>query len=407
MSKKKQIDLFGDDDNKANDASEFERLLNASSVSHRQFVAGDRFRGEILVVNSSEAFVSTGTSTDAILPISENPNVQKPKVGEFKEFQVVRVKNGEILVREMGTTGAGVEVESLEDAFDMELPVEGTVLEVVKGGFRIKVQGQKAFCPISQMDFRVNQPEEYVGKKFDFLITKLERGRDLVVSRRKLLEIEKAGAEGEFLQTAKVDDVFSATVFRIEKYGAFVRLQNGIEGLVPISELSWSRINHPHEVVNLDQAVQVKLLKMEEDGDRLKISFSVKQGGSVEDPWQQLSSQFPSGTVVEGVVEGKEQFGLFVNIALGVTGLLPRAAWRDSLEANQYENKRRGDKVKVRVDKIDLELRRLSFSLPREDEDESWRSHSSVVGTNNSSAGKSKGMGSFADLLSGVTVKKP
>ena len=103
------------------------------------------------------------------------------------------------------------------------------------------------------------------------------------------------------------------------------------------------------------------------------------------------------GAQVEGVVEGKEQFGLFVNIAIGVTGLLPRSAWRDSTEGAQFENKRKGDKVKVRVEKIDLDTHRLSFSLPREDEDDSWRTHSSV---------SKSSFGSFGDMLKDVKAKK-
>lgn len=393
MAKKKTLDLF-EEDKVQRPQSEFEALLNASAVVTKGLRPGDRFRGEVLSVGSAEAFISTGTPTDAILPLAGR--TEPLKVGEFLDVIVVRAREGEILVKVAGTLGAGGDVDSLEDAFDMELPVEGVVLEVIKGGFRIKVQGQKAFCPLSQIDFHCANPADYVGKKFDFIITKFERGRDIVVSRRKLLDLERASAEGEFLQTVEEGAILSATVTRMERFGAFVRLDNGIEGLIPISELAWNRIHHPQEVVSLGQTVQVKLLRAVEEGDRLKVSFSLKSGGSVMDPWATLENDFPIGTQLEGTVERKESFGIFVNISQGVTGLLPRSAWRDAVDGGQYENKRKGDKLKVRVDRIDTEARRLSFSLPRDDEDDSWRSHQTAPG---------KSLGTLGDLLKNAKIK--
>lgn len=399
MAKKKGADLFGDDD-VAKPQNEFERLLNSSGVSVRGLASGDVFSGEILAVSDNEAFISTGTPTDAIMPLAIGGGKELPKVGDVIQVMVVRAREGEILVKPVGSRGGAVEMDSLEDAFDMEIPVEGTVLEVNKGGFKVKIgEGQKAFCPVSQMDWRVVNAEDYVGKKFNFIITKFERGRDIVVSRRKVMELDRAASEGDFMATAKEGDVFTGKIFRIEKYGAFIRLDNGIDGLIPIGEMSWSRINHPQEVVNLDQTVTVKLIRMVEDGERLKISFSIKQGGGMDDPWSTIESRFPVGSQVEGMVEGKEPFGLFVNIAGGITGLLPRSSWRDALDANAWEGKRRGDRVKVRVDKIDLDAHKLSFTPPREDEDDSWRGHTATT------AGKTAGFGSMAELFKGIKGK--
>lgn len=400
MGKKKSVDLFGDDEN-AKPQNEFDALLNSSGVTTRGLVNGDRFRGEVLAVSGQEAFISTGTPVDAVMPFTIASGVEPPRVGDLIDVMVVRSREGEIIVRPAHGRGGATETDSLEDAFDMEVPVEGLVTEAVKGGFRVKVQGRAGFCPISQIDWRCVRPEDYVGKKFEFIITKMERGRDLVVSRRKILEQERASSEGEFMNTAEIGSIHSATVFRLEKYGAFVRLGNGVEGLVPISELSWNRIGHPQEVVNLDQVLQVKLLRVAEDGDRLKVSFSLKQGGTDVDPWSSVDTIFPLGSQHEGTVEHKEPFGLFVRIASGVTGLLPRSAWRDSTEAAQYENKRKGDSVKVRVERIDTDNRKLSLSLPGEDEDDSWRSFTSTGPT----ASKSSGLGTLGDLLKGVKVK--
>lgn len=402
MSKKKPVDLFGDDD-VVKPQNEFDALLNGSAVSTRRLSTGDRFRGEILAVSGQEAFVSTGTPTDAVMPFLIGPNGEKPVVGSQVEVIVIRAREGEIMVKEAGSRGVGGTADSLEDAYDMELPVDGLVTEAVKGGFKVKVQGISAFCPISQLDWRVVNPADYVGRKYEFIITKFDKGRDLVVSRRKLLEQERALVEGEFQSKSAVGDIFTGEIFRIEKYGAFVRMANGIEGLIPISEMSFGRIGHPQEVVNLGQSVQVKLMAVKEEGDRLKISFSLKEGGGVDDPWQSLETTMPVGTVVDGNVEHREGFGIFVRLAVGVTGLLPRSAWADSVDGKSYENKRKGDTVKVRIARIDLDSRKISLGIPGgEDDDESWRTNSAL---NSSSAGKSGSFGSLGDLLKGVKVK--
>lgn len=403
MAKKKNVDLFAEDQ-VARPQNEFDALLNSSVIQTRGLMAGDKFRGEILAVTGQEAFISTGSPTDATMPFALTPGIEAPKSGDFVDVIVVRVREGEILVKAVGSRGVNAGADSLEDAYDMEIPVDGVVLEAVKGGFRVKVQALKAFCPISQIDWRSVNANDYVGKKFSFIITKWERGRDLVVSRRKVLEIERAASESDFMLTAEVDTIFSGTVFRLEKYGAFVRLENGVEGLIPISELSWGRINHPQEVVNLDQVVQVKLLRTIEEAGRLKVSFSLKQGGSTLDPWSSIENDFPVGTQLEGTVEHKEPFGLFVSLAVGVTGLLPRSAWRDAVDSSAYESKLKGDKVKVRVEKIDLDTHKLSFSIPGDLDDDTWRSHASAHGAS-TGAGSAKSFGTLADLMKGIKGK--
>ena len=136
MSKKKPADLFGEDDIQK-PQNEFDALLGASGVSARSLNPGSRFYGEILAVTGQEAFISTGTPTDAVMPFAVGPDGEKPKTGDHIEVIVIRVREGEILVKEVGGRGVSVAADSLEDAYDMELPVEGVVTEAVKGGFRV------------------------------------------------------------------------------------------------------------------------------------------------------------------------------------------------------------------------------------------------------------------------------
>lgn len=377
MSKK---DIFGDDIN-ANE-TDFQSLFEQSlDKAGRKLKVGDTFRAEILSIGQEEAFVSTGGPQDAVILktdlLDEEKNL-KYKVGDVIEVSVVKVRDGEVRVTRKGSRKAATDMDSLQDAADMELPVEGRVLELVKGGFRVEISGRKAFCPISQIDSSfVQDGSQFVGKKFEFLITQLdEAGRNIVVSRRKLLDLQKAENEGVWIEEHKVGDVLSGEVTRLEAFGAFVRVEGGVEGLVHVSEIGFTRLKHASEALKTGDKVQVKILKIEDQDGRLKISFSIKQAGGIGDPWMQVPVQFPVGAIVDATVDKKENFGLFITLAPGINGLLPRSKWRDSVDAAQYENKKKGDAIKVRVDQIAFEDRKLTLGLPSEHEDDSWKQHS-------------------------------
>jgi small subunit ribosomal protein S1 len=399
MSKK---DIFGDEIEDKKDVASFEELFAQSAGGlDRKLRVGDQVRGEILTIGKDEAFVSTGTPIDGLIftrdLLDENKEV-KYKVGDAIDCVVTAIKGGEIRLGKKGAlSSAGV--DSLEDAFDMELPVEGRVTETCNGGFRVNVQGKTAFCPISQIDMKfAADANEYVGKKYDFIITQFDKkGRNIVVSRRKLLEMQRAENEGTFMLKHQPGAILTGKIMRIEKFGAFVELEPGIEGLIHVSELSWSRVNDPHEVVSRGQAVMVKLLKTEELDGKLKISLSLKQADGEGNPWNSVPQKFAVGTVVQGKVEKKEVYGLFVTLAPGVTGLLPKSKWRDSVDAGQFENKKRGDDITVQVDQVLFEEKKISLGLPKEAEDTSWKSHSIP--------GQSNGFGSLGDQLKNLNIK--
>jgi small subunit ribosomal protein S1 len=391
-------DMFGDETKGREDdfGSLFEQSLNGSKVKQ-----GDGFKGEILSIGKETVYVSTGSPVDGQLPTTEildETNKPKFKVGEIIEVVVLKVRENEIFLRYKHAKSGSANLDNLEDAFDMELPVEGKVLELVKGGFRVEISGNRAFCPLSQIDLRQPQePESFVGRKFEFIITAYEKdGRNIVISRRKILEQGQAEEEGKMLEKAQVGDLYEGTITRLEKFGAFVRLENNLEGLIPVSELSWSRGVRTEDVVQVGTTVRVKLLKIEELDGRLRMSFSLKQGGGESDPWQSVMQNYPVGKVFEGTVEKKEVYGLFVNIGPAVTGLLPKSKWRDSTEGAQYENKKRGDKIQVQVDEIKMDERKLSLGLPGEGRDDSWKEHASAK----------SGFGTFGDLLKDFGKRK-
>lgn len=398
MSKK---DIFGDEVDSKKDFASFEELFAQSdSGLNRRLKVGDSIKAEILSIGKEETFVSTGTPVDGMILtrdlLDANKEVQY-KAGDIIECVVTALRGGEIRLSKKGAKGATT--DSLEDAFDMELPVEGRVTEVVNGGFRVSIQGKTAFCPISQIDIKfVQDGAAYVDKKFDFIITQFDpRGRNIVVSRRQLLELERAENEGTFMLKNEAGALLEGEIVRLERFGAFVELESGVEGLIHVSELAWSRIHDPKEVVAVGQKVTVKLLKTEEvEGGKLKISLSLKQADGEGNPWNSVPQRFPVGTVITGKVEKKEPYGLFVTLTPGINGLLPKSKWRDATDAAQYENKKRGDDIIVQIDQVLFEEKKISLGLPRDAEDNTWKQHTSA---------SSAGFGSLGDALKGLNIK--
>jgi small subunit ribosomal protein S1 len=398
MSKK---DVFGDEVNikNTNDfASMFEQSMGGVG---RKLSVGDTFIGEILSIGREEAFVSTSGTQDAMILRADLLDAEKNlkyNVGDRIEVTVVKTKGGEIRVTRAGSKKSNPDLDSLEDAYDMEMAVEGRVTEVCNGGFRVSIQNKIAFCPVSQMDYKVGDHQSYVDKKFEFLITQFDpKGRNLVVSRRRILDLQKVENEGEFLNKVKAGDIVDGSVTRMEKFGAFVSLGGGVEGLCHISEIGWSRLQDPSEVLHIGQTVQVKVLDLVEMDGRLKISLSIKQAGGEGDPWLMVPQKYPLGSTHEGTVEKKEQYGLFVNIGPGVTGLLPRSKWRDHIDAAAFENKKKGDKIKIQVDEILFEQKKMSLGVQGSADDQSWREHSAA--TAKSSFSTNNNFGSLANLM--------
>lgn len=380
MAKKSNTnDLFNDPiEDKSQD---FARLFETSLARASQTLnVGDSFAAEILSIGSSESFVSTGTTQDAVILnadlMGEN-NTLAFKVGDTIDVVVTKVRGDEIRVTRKGSKSAPADIENLEDAYDMELPVEGKVVEVVNGGFRVNIHGQTAFCPISHLGAPYgDDPNKQIGRKFEFLITQLDpKKRNIVVSRKKLLELQRAENEGVWMQKYNVGDILEGQVTRTEAYGAFVSLGSSLEGLVHISEVGFTRLKHASEGVRVGENVRVKILKIADEEGRLKISLSIKQAGGATDPWVLVPQSFPVGKIVTGTVEKKEPYGLFVNLGPGVTGLLPKSKWRDSEDAKKYEQAKTGETIQVRIDELKFEERKISLGLPTEDEDNSWQEH--------------------------------
>lgn len=367
-------------------AEDFAKMLGESfKGSQKKLKVGDKIRGRILVLGKEEVYVSTGTQHDGMILrrdlLDAEGNCPYSR-DDLIELYVTQVRGSDIRLSK-NPTDRNI-AEDLEDAFDMMLAIPGRVVEVCKGGVRVNVKGKLAFCPISQLDSKhVESAEEYVGKSFDFRITQFsEGGRNIVVSRRLLLDEEKELGTASFLEEHKDGDVVQGKVARLEKFGAFVELAPGVDGLVHISEIAWSRIGDPSEVLQVGQPVTVKLLKRESVNGRVKISLSIKQitpkeeskasGGQApkDDPW----AKFSVGQIFSGKINRKEPYGLFVQLEPGVTGLLHKSRTFDQPDFH-FEKMRVNDEISVQIAEIRLGERQISLQLPRDPSEDDWKKH--------------------------------
>lgn len=405
--------MTGSDDSRQNGTMEnFEEMLEAYTGADKPLTVGDKVSGTIIGISGDSLFVDIGAKIDGLADRSEFLNEEGElslAEGDSIELYVTAVKPHEIHLSKHVSGPAGAAI--LEEAFNTSLPVEGKVLATRKGGFDVEVSKRRVFCPVSQIDTRfVENAEEYVGSTYSFLIIKFEqRGRNIVVSRRALLEKEQQAARDEFLKTVKEGDLLDATITRLANFGAFAELAEGVEGLIHISELSWSRISQADEAVSVGDKLRVKLLKVDTDKKgQLRISLSAKQ--VEENPWNRVASELKEGEVREGKVVRLTPFGAFVEVLPGIDGLVHLSEMSYTKRVHKAEDVVAvGDTVSVKVKAIDLGARRVSLSIrdaagdPWADVEANYPAGTELEGTVESSSE----FGLFINIAPGVTGLMP
>ncbi len=362
-------------------AEDFSALLGASlEAAEKTFEPGEKVRAELLSVGREDSQVALGPGREGVVATADFRDAEgavSVRAGDVLDLYVTSVRPNEVRLSK-NPTDKNI-AQDLKEAFELKRPVEGRVVEACKGGFRVSVKGKSAFCPISQIDVkRTETGAEFIGKTFTFVLTEFgEDGRSVVVSRRKLLEEEQSRASGAFLAANPDGAVVTGTVVRVEKFGAFVALVPGVEGLLHVSEVAWSRVESPAEILKVGQAVTVKIIKRETVDGRLKLSLSLKQvserpatpaAPAVRDPW----SKYSAGQVVEGKVTRKEPYGLFVQLEPGVVGLLHQSKTNDRADF-QFDRQKVGDAIAVQVAEVKLGERRISLELPQDKDADEWR----------------------------------
>ncbi len=332
------------------------------------FEEGEVVTGRVVRIDKDEVLVDIGYKSEGVIPSGEL-SIRK-SVDPREEVELGEEVDAIVLTKEdqdgrliMSKKRARFEKawRRIEAAAESGQPVEGNVIEVVKGGLIIDL-GVRGFLPASLVDIRrVPNLDEYMGTKIETKVIELNRSRNnVVLSRRAVLEEERKEVRQQILDRLQPGLVVEGQISNIVDFGAFVDL-DGIDGLIHISELSWSHVNHPSEILNIGDTVQVKVLDI--DRDRQRISLGLKQ--TQEDPWQRIVDTYNVGDELEGTVTKVVTFGAFVEILDGVEGLVHIS----ELAAHHVESPREvvhpGDEIRVKILEIDSERRRLSLSAKR------------------------------------------
>jgi small subunit ribosomal protein S1 len=354
------------------DDEDFAALLAASEkarVRERRIGAGDVVRGRVIAVGASAAFVAVGGKAEATIDVSEfrDPATGEVHLQEGDEIEATVVddgsRSGSIVLKRVAGRGGHVPGE-LAQAYAHRIAIEGVVTGENKGGYEVQIGGVRAFCPGSQIDRRRTEGAQYVGQRLRFRITKLDAGgRNVVVSRRELLEEEAAARAASVWAELRVGAVVSGTVSSLRDFGAFVDL-GGVEGLVHVSELGHGHASHPSEVLAVGQRVEAQVVKLEPDpqGGRGRIGLSLR--ALAPDPWATATERFPVGATVHGTVRRLEPFGAFVEVAPGLDGLVHVS--RLSLDRRVSHPRQVvsiGDGVDVTVVEVDPAKRRIGLSM--------------------------------------------
>jgi len=339
-------------------ASMFEASLQA-----KRFEEGQTIEGTIVAIGPEVAFIDVGGKGEATIEIEEllDPEGQlEAQVGDRIEAMVVSTSGGLKLSRKLARGAATA--RQLEDAFHAGLPVEGKVERAVKGGYEVRIAGQRAFCPISQIDtVRNTDPSEHEGRVYTFRILEFkEGGKNLVISRRALLE-EEQREEAELLRRSIVAGVvLNGRVTSVRDYGAFVDLGAGVQGLLHVSEMGWSRIADPTQVVRPGDEVTVKVLRV--DDDTQKIALGLKQLQA--DPWSKVEATYAPGQVCTGRVTRLADFGAFVELQPGVEALAHLSTFPPTGSPEGWKaSVRAGMTGTFQILTIELEKKRIGVAL--------------------------------------------
>jgi small subunit ribosomal protein S1 len=369
---------------------------------------GQLVRGRVIAVGTTSAFVEIGGKGEAIIDTGEfrDPDSGEVKLAVGDQIEATVIDDGRasgtiVLKR---TVGRGGHVPGeLEQALAHGIAVEGLVTGENKGGFDVQIGAVRTFCPGSQIDRRRGEASAYIGQRLRFRVTKIEAGgRNIVVSRRALLEEEAAQQAAQTWERIQVGAVLEGRVSSVQDFGAFVDLGE-VEGLIHVSELGHGRVSHPSNLLAPGQVVEVKVVKIEpgEAGSRARIALSMR--ALAPDPWATARSQFPVGTTIPGIVRRLESFGAFVEIAPGLDGLVHVSKLiLDRRISHPRQVVAVGDRVDVTVMAVDESQRRISLSMveqarrDRDAQDSAARDgEQAALGQLN----ERRSLGTFADLL--------
>lgn len=342
----------------------FAQLLE-ESFTLQEMNPGEVITAEVVGIDQNFVTVNAGLKSESLIDVAEFKNAQgeiEVKVGDFVTVTIESVENGfgeTKLSREKAKRAA--DWIALEEAMENGDILSGVINGKVKGGLTVMINSIRAFLPGSLVDVRpVKDTSHFEGKEIEFKVIKLDKKRNnVVVSRRAVLEATLGEERKALLENLQEGSVIKGIVKNITDYGAFVDL-GGIDGLLHITDLAWRRVKHPSEVLEVGQEVEAKVLKF--DQDKQRVSLGMKQLG--EDPWSGLTRRYPQGTRLFGKVSNLTDYGAFVEIEQGIEGLV-HVSEMDWTNKNVHPSKvvQLGDEVEVMILEIDEDRRRISLGM--------------------------------------------
>jgi small subunit ribosomal protein S1 len=342
----------------------FAELFAKSSKQTVRFSPGQKITAKIVSITGDLAFIDLGDKSEGAINLSEfrdkEGNYQVKAGDEFDAF-FVSVENG---IRKFTTLIRGysaVSLKNIRDAFEAEIPVQGEIKREVKGGFEVLVGDVRCFCPFSQIDLKGGREGGvYLGRTFPFKVLEFEeQGKNIILSRRALLEKEKAEKVQKLKETLHVGMDVAGTVRSVMNFGAFVDL-GGIDGLIPASELSWVRNERPADILSVGQQVTARILSVDWESNKLSLSLKAME----PDPWTRIAGTYAEGSRVTGKIVRLAPFGAFVNLEPGIDGLIHISNLGAGRRINHpKEVVEVGQTLEAYVLSVDAENRKISLSI--------------------------------------------
>ena len=392
--------------NAANNEENFAELFEKSFKQQGKLEPGQMVEAMIVKISGDWIFLDLGGKGEGYLDKKEmldDAGTLTVKEGDTVRAYFVSSENNEMHFTVKVGKGPGKQSQ-IEDAWRNEIPVEGTIAKEIKGGFEVRIGGSvRAFCPFSLMGIRRDEPQaEYIGKTLTFKIAEYgEDGRNIVLSRRSIVEDEKRGRKEALRTTLSEGMKVKGKVTSIQKFGAFVDI-GGVEGLLPVSEIAWTRTEKVSDILSAGQEVEVIIKKLDWENNRF--SFSLKD--ALPDPWERVSDAYPVGSYHSGKVARLAPFGAFVTLAEGVDGLIHISKLGAGKRiSHPKEVLKEGQTVEVKIEAVDQAQRKLSLSLAaisREEEEAA----ATLKDYQQKTSAAPASMGTLGDLLKAKMEKK-
>lgn len=386
---------------------DFAALLEANLGGAEKLNKGQTVDAVVVKISGDWVFIDTGRKGEGVLSreefLKEDGTISISEGDTIRAIYLGQIDGETRFTTRIGAKG-GQGSAQIEEAWRSAIPVEGSIEKEVKGGFEVRLPGAiRAFCPFSQVDLFRGEAAGYIGRRCDFRVIQYsEDGRNIVVSRRIIMEEEAQQQKDLLRESLALGMVVTGTIRSLLPFGAFINV-GGIDGLIPISELAWGRVADPAEILTVGQTVQVTVKKL--DWENNKFSFSLRDAGN--DPWQGVNERYPEGSFHVGTIARLVPFGAFVTLEPGVDGLIHISKLGAGKRiAHPKEVVREGEKLEVKIESIDLATRKISLALASVSRAAEEATQSADEFRQLAAKTEKTSFGSFGDLLNKAGKRK-